>query len=224
MNASPASSWRRTLRNSFSSFEREHRLAHPHDARPERLVLDVAHHPALERPPDLRRALDRRHPADDRLALDVLQDRLAVGRAQRVDRQRDRRQVVRVQRPLVARRPRLRAPRRDPQPEAVVGDVVVQVDEARVDDRVRARSRRGWHPRSPAVARRRPRATATIAPSRSMYIAPSGISGRASSNVTRCPVTTSGAGRSGGGATVMSRTVPAVTKPCFTCNARTPAM
>ena len=179
------------------TLQREHRLAHAHPPGAKRLVLDVAHHPALERPPHLRRALDRRHAADDRLRLDVLQHRLAVGLAQRVDRQRDRRQVVAVLGPLVARGPRRRPARRDPQRQAVVGDVVVQVDQTRVDEPPRPCPPGSRARRTPAAADRTRAPTATIRPSASTYSAPSAISGRASSNVTRWPVTTSGAGSSG---------------------------
>lgn len=135
MKASPASRARRVRANSCSPSS-ANTACRTHATRPERLVLDVSHHPALERAPHLRRALDRRDAPDDRLRLDVLEHCLAVGLAQRVDRQRDRRQAIRVLRPLLALRPRHLAPRRAPQRQAVVGDVVVQVDETWVDDRV----------------------------------------------------------------------------------------
>src|SRR5690242_2064161 len=41
--------------------------------RPERLILNVPHHPALEHPPYLRAALDGGHPAHYRLGLDIFQ-------------------------------------------------------------------------------------------------------------------------------------------------------
>ena len=197
MNALPSSRRRLTFAKSFSSFSAKTAWLTRCDAAAERLVLDVAHHPALERPPDLRRALDRRDAADDRLRLDVLQHRLAVRRAQRVDRLRDRRQVVGILRPLVARGPRLLA---GPARSTARGSC------RRCGCAGRSAPGRRRPPVSTRLAFSKPggggspaAATATMRPSRSMYSAPSGTSGRASSNVTRCPVTTSGAGSSGAG-------------------------
>ena len=106
--------------------------------RHERLVLDVAHEPALVGPSGLGRPLDRRGPADDRLGLQVLQVRLAAQRAERVGGVGDHPLVAAVARPLVARGVGLLAPRRRPQRQAVVGDVAVEVDEARIDHPARA--------------------------------------------------------------------------------------
>src|SRR5262249_8448793 len=105
--------------------------------RPERLILDVPDHPAPEHAPYFRAALDGGYAAHYRLGLDIFQDRLAIGLAERVGRQADRWLVIGVAWPLLPRGPWHCAVRRDPQRQAVVGDVVVQIDQARVDQPVR---------------------------------------------------------------------------------------
>src|SRR5215471_3434958 len=94
-------------------------------SRPKRLLLDVSHHPALENAPDLRAALKGGHPAHYRLGLDILEHRLAIGVAKRVSWQADRRLVVQVAWPLLPRCPWRGPVWRDPQRQAVVGDVVM---------------------------------------------------------------------------------------------------
>ena len=101
----------------------------------EGLVLDVADQPALVGVGHLGRALDRGHAADHGLRLHVLEQRLARQRAERVRRVVDQRPRSWSSRATAsAAGVRLGPPRRRPQREAVVGDVVVEVDQARVDD------------------------------------------------------------------------------------------
>ena len=95
------------------------------------LLLDVAHHPAREGARHGRRSLDRRDPTDDRLHLGEAQRGRRRGDAQRLGRVGHVALVGRRARPLVARAVGAGAP--DPQRQRVVGEVVVQVDEARRD-------------------------------------------------------------------------------------------
>src|SRR5215471_15879847 len=86
--------------------------------RPERLILNVPHHPALEHPPYFCAALDGGYPAHDGLGLDIFQDRFAIGLAERVGRQADRWLVIGIAWPLLPRGPWHCAVRRDPQRQA----------------------------------------------------------------------------------------------------------
>jgi hypothetical protein len=109
-------------------------LAHRRLTGREGLLLDVPHEPAVV-VGHLGRALDRRRAADDGLRLDVLQDRLAGDLAQRLGRQPDLRLVGGIVGPLVAPFPGLvrGSLLGRPARQRVVGDVVVQVHETRVD-------------------------------------------------------------------------------------------
>ena len=103
---------------------------------------------------DVRRALDRGRAADQRLDLDVLDQRLRRRLPEHPRRPRHRAPVVGrvvLARPAVVML--VGDARRLPQRQRVVGDVVVQVDQARVDDRAACRSAARWRTRS---ARDRP--------------------------------------------------------------------
>jgi hypothetical protein len=113
--------------------ERQRRLVDRLLAGLRRLVLDVAHQPALIGVGQLGRALDRRRAADHRLHLAVFQVCLPRQRPERVRRVRDRPLVVAVLRPVLAVDERLRGPGRRPERQHVVDDVAVQVDQARID-------------------------------------------------------------------------------------------
>ena len=156
------------------------------------LLLDVAHHPARERPRQRRRALDRRGAAGGRLDLGVAQRGRRRGDADGLGRVGDVAAVGRRARPLVAARVR-RVPGRRPQRQDVVGEVVVEVDQPRRDHA--AGRHAGGAPLNPAGARRRLGWTASIVPSAPMYTAPPVTTGWASSNVTTVPVRTIGATR-----------------------------
>jgi len=100
----------------------------------EGLELDVTHEPALVGAgAEVRRALYRGHAADHGLRLHVLEQRLARGLAERLGRVSDLRLVAAVVGPLVAGRVGLGVLPRRPERERVVGDVVVEIDEAGVD-------------------------------------------------------------------------------------------
>src|SRR4029077_14880779 len=103
-------------------------------AGPECFLFDVAYHPAFEDGADFCAALDGGNPAYHGLGLDVLQYRLAVGMTQCISWQADRWLIVRVARPWLPGGPGHRPVGSDPQRQAVVGDVVVQIDQAGGDD------------------------------------------------------------------------------------------
>ena len=154
----------------------------------ERLELDVAHEPALERAVELRRALDRGDAADERLELDPLEHRLAGDLAERGGGLADVGDVLVLARPLVAARVRRVAAGAIHSADAVVGQVVVQVDEARVDRPARCRRpARRRSRRAPALPRS---ATCAMRPSSPTQTAPSSMTVDASSIVTTLPVNT----------------------------------
>jgi hypothetical protein len=145
----------------------------------------VANEPALVGVGHLGGALDRRHPADRGLDLDVLQVCLAGERAERVRRVGDELLVAPVLGPLVARAERLSLPWWRPEREHVVDQVVMEVDQAGVD-RPR-RSGPAEPSRSRAVPGRSGAGPHGSARQRRCHSAPSSTSGRSGSKVTSLP-------------------------------------
>ena len=102
----------------------------------EHFLLDVADHPAGERSRQRRRTLDRGRSANHGLDLGIAERRGGCRLAVRSRRVRDVAPVGRRPRPLISRGVR-RVAGRSPQRERVVGEVVVQIDQPRIDRRPR---------------------------------------------------------------------------------------
>ncbi len=98
------------------------------------LGVDVPDQVVVRRYGAPRVALDRRRTADDRPGLDVPQQRATGRGAEQSSGLTDLRAVRRRPTPLIVRSPRHRARRLGPQRQAVVHQVIVQIDQSGIDE------------------------------------------------------------------------------------------